>query len=60
MNTFLALQSSTSELFMKETQKKSWAWKSLYKWYRFPLIWINFNFDILVLYIMYFQNYIVL
>jgi hypothetical protein len=34
---------------MKKTQKKSWAWRSLYMWYRFMLIYINFNFDFLSL-----------
>ena len=42
---------------MKKTQKKSSAWRHLYMRYRFWLICINYNFDFLVLYKMYFQNY---
>ena len=42
---------------MKETQKKSWAWRGLYTWYRFLFIFINFNFDFLAFYKMHFQNY---
>ena len=42
---------------MKKTQKKSWAWRSLLPQYRIPLSFINFNFDFVALYKMYYQNY---
>ena len=35
---------------MKKTQKKSWAWMSLYIWYRIMLIYINFKFNFLTKY----------
>ena len=39
---------------MKKIEKKSRAWRSLYMWYRFMLIYINFNFDFLGLDNVYF------
>ena len=42
---------------MKKIQKKSSSWRRMYMRYRFWLICINYNFDFLVLYKMYFQNY---
>ena len=43
---------------MKKTQKKLWAWRSLYIPTRgILLIFISFNFDFLALYKWYFQNY---
>ena len=35
---------------MKKRQKKSWAWRSLYIWYRIMLIYINFKFNFLTKY----------
>jgi hypothetical protein len=35
---------------MKKTQKKPWAWRSLYIWYRIMLIYINFKFNFLTKY----------
>jgi hypothetical protein len=35
---------------MKKTQKKSWAWRSLYIWYKIMLIYINFKFNFLTKY----------
>ena len=40
-----------------KTQKMSMK-ESVYREYRFLLICINFNFDFLVLYKMYFKNYV--
>jgi hypothetical protein len=42
---------------MKKTQKKIISVSYLYMWYRFMLIYINFNFDFLGLDNVYFKNY---
>jgi hypothetical protein len=39
---------------MKKTQRKIISVSYLYRWYRFMLIYINFNFDFLGLYNVYF------
>jgi hypothetical protein len=47
---YLFQQNLWNSLFMKKTQKKSWAWRSLYIWYRIMLIYINFKFNFLTKY----------
>ena len=47
LRLFLFQQNLWNSLFMKKTQKKSWAWRSLYIWYKIMLIYINFKFNFL-------------